>query len=337
MTSRILLISSLSLNLVLAAASFHITKHALKTCAIAYPRPQPITPVNPINSVNTFNSIDLDDQSSAETNWFHWRLLESPDFEQYVANLRAVGCPEQTIRDLILPEIQKRYAATKAAVPLSGGFWCCGPTRTDAERARKARRDALDAEKRALVERLFGIIYSGEASHSADNLTERAIMLFVLGPLPEGVPEQVEAAIELADTSTSAIESQVNGILLPEDEAQIGRVREQNRAQLQQLLSPEQYEEFTARWAAINLVDHGFGDFQMTAAECRSVACLYNRAYGAFDGKPFGGFFAASPEKTQAQKAEFEQQLKMLLGEARFAEYQRQTNPDPQNSTKPAP
>jgi hypothetical protein len=337
MTSRILLISSLSLNLALAAASFHITKHALKACAIAYPRPQPITPVNPINSVNTFNSIDLDDQSSAETNWFHWRLLESPDFEQYVANLRAVGCPEPTIRDLILPEIQKRYAATKAAVPLSGGFWCCGPTRTAAERARKARRDALDAEKRALVERLFGIIYSGEASHSTDNLTERAIMLFVLGPQPEGVPDQVQAAIELADSLTSAVENEANGILLPADEAQIGHIREQSQAQIQQLLSPDQYEEFTARWAAINLADHGLGDFQMTAAEWRSVAGLYTRVYGAFDGKPFGSFFAASPQKTEAQRAEFEQQLRAFLGETRFAEFQSQIKSDPQNSTRPSP
>src|SRR6266404_5314233 len=32
---------------------------------------------------------------------FDWLALESADYRQYIANLRAAGCPEQTIRDLI--------------------------------------------------------------------------------------------------------------------------------------------------------------------------------------------------------------------------------------------
>src|SRR6267143_1034937 len=30
-----------------------------------------------------------------------WRAVESPDYRQYLANLRAIGCPEETIRDII--------------------------------------------------------------------------------------------------------------------------------------------------------------------------------------------------------------------------------------------
>ena len=36
---------------------------------------------------------------------FHWSQLESTNFLDYVANLRAIGCPEPTIRDLITAEI----------------------------------------------------------------------------------------------------------------------------------------------------------------------------------------------------------------------------------------
>jgi hypothetical protein len=329
MSLRTLMIGSVGLNLALAGAAFQFARHSYppsKACAIAQPPPKSITPDNSINSVSP---------PSTETNHFLWRILESADFDQYAANLRAVGCPEQTIRDLMLPEIQRRYTAASAAIPLEGGFWCCGPRRAAAERAQAAEREAMDAEKRALVERLFGSPCVTDAGHGTDNLTERAIMLFVLGPLPEGIPERVLATMEQADSLTSTIESRASGILLPDDEAKINGLREQSRVQLQQLLSPEQYEEFNARLAAINLRDHGLGDFQMTAEEFWGVARIFTRVYGAFDGKPFGSFFAPNPEKTEAQKAEFDQQLKTLLGEARFAEYQRKINPNLKNSTKP--
>src|SRR6516162_1933421 len=37
--------------------------------------------------------------------FFSWRDVESPDYPVYIANLRAIGCPEQTIRDLIIADV----------------------------------------------------------------------------------------------------------------------------------------------------------------------------------------------------------------------------------------
>jgi hypothetical protein len=36
---------------------------------------------------------------------FHWSQLESTNYQSYIANLRAVGCPEQTIRDIIAADL----------------------------------------------------------------------------------------------------------------------------------------------------------------------------------------------------------------------------------------
>ncbi len=33
-----------------------------------------------------------------------WRAVKSDDYKQYVANLRAVGCPKKTIRDVIVAD-----------------------------------------------------------------------------------------------------------------------------------------------------------------------------------------------------------------------------------------
>lgn len=42
---------------------------------------------------------------------FRWAQLESTNYLQYIANLRAIGCPEQTIHDLITAELRNYYAA----------------------------------------------------------------------------------------------------------------------------------------------------------------------------------------------------------------------------------
>ena len=40
---------------------------------------------------------------------FHWSQLETPDFANYVKNLRAIGCPELTIRDIVGGELTEIY------------------------------------------------------------------------------------------------------------------------------------------------------------------------------------------------------------------------------------
>src|SRR5690349_13940800 len=41
---------------------------------------------------------------------FDWRQMESEDYQQYLANLRAIGCPEKTVRDIILADVNDLFA-----------------------------------------------------------------------------------------------------------------------------------------------------------------------------------------------------------------------------------
>lgn len=47
---------------------------------------------------------------------FHWGAIESDDYRQYIANLRAVGCPEDTIRDLVAADLAALYLPRARAV-----------------------------------------------------------------------------------------------------------------------------------------------------------------------------------------------------------------------------
>src|SRR6267143_1193334 len=49
-------------------------------------------------------------QREVITNQFHWGQLESEDYRTYIARLRSIGCPEQTIRDIIIADLDKLFA-----------------------------------------------------------------------------------------------------------------------------------------------------------------------------------------------------------------------------------
>lgn len=47
---------------------------------------------------------------------FEWKDLDAPDFETFVKNLRVVGCPEATIRDIIGGELNEIYEVKREAM-----------------------------------------------------------------------------------------------------------------------------------------------------------------------------------------------------------------------------
>ena len=69
---------------------------------------------------------------------FHWSQIESADYRQYIANLRAVGCPEPTIRDMIAADLTALYSARAGTIftPKPREYW------------QKARPDTPNAEQR---------------------------------------------------------------------------------------------------------------------------------------------------------------------------------------------
>src|SRR5215831_1795406 len=46
--------------------------------------------------------------------FFSWSQVESDDYPTYIANLREIGCPEQTIRDIIIADVNVLYARRMA-------------------------------------------------------------------------------------------------------------------------------------------------------------------------------------------------------------------------------
>src|SRR5438128_2205669 len=45
---------------------------------------------------------------------FSWRQIESADYPTFILNLREIGCPEQTIRDIIIADVNALYSFKRA-------------------------------------------------------------------------------------------------------------------------------------------------------------------------------------------------------------------------------
>lgn len=50
---------------------------------------------------------------AAEIKPFHWGQLESADYRTYIVNLRGIGCPAQTIHDIIAADLDSLYASRR--------------------------------------------------------------------------------------------------------------------------------------------------------------------------------------------------------------------------------
>src|SRR5688572_26160810 len=77
----------------------------------------------------------------------NWAALESTNYYIYIANLRGFGCPEETIKDIILTDIAKVYARKRAEVRRQGQpyrFW--SPTLTEDSTDPKLQRQLAELD-----------------------------------------------------------------------------------------------------------------------------------------------------------------------------------------------
>src|SRR5437867_256418 len=104
MNTKPLLIVSLIGNLALAAALAWLAK---ARCCAPGAAPAPAAVQADAKSANASSKKKSDKAASAAASSkadqkFDWRMVESEDYKKYIANLRYIGCPEETIRDIII-------------------------------------------------------------------------------------------------------------------------------------------------------------------------------------------------------------------------------------------
>lgn len=249
-----------------------------------------------------------------------WTSIESEDYRQYIANMRAANVPEETIRDIIIADVNKLYAQKTAALrpsPADFKFWKTYDREArEAERQRRAKERELLAEKRALIKELLGVDLETELARQTGEVDRDAFRYGFLSPEKQ---EQVRALRDKYREQERAIFAE--GGFSPENRAKLMALRAQQEAELASLLTPAEFEEYQLRnsWTARNMRENLVA-FQPTEQEFREIFKLqkaFDDQFGLWRG---GGDDAFRQAREQAQQA-LEEQLRALLGEQRYQDY----------------
>jgi hypothetical protein len=159
MNARVLLILSLCANLVLAG--YLVYQGRGKTPATTATSPEKkagATPTAPSAAKTDGKSVTVTVPSAA----LDWRIVESEDYKKYIANLRAIGCPEETIRDIITADVNKLFEQRKRQITTGSTnrfeFWKTGTFFADMFNEEKLNKHReLAKEKRDLLKELLGV------------------------------------------------------------------------------------------------------------------------------------------------------------------------------------
>ncbi|GDY19049.1 hypothetical protein LBMAG56_03940 [Verrucomicrobiota bacterium] len=282
------------------------------TNAAATPRPRATTGTEP-----TLVPTHLD-----------WRELESEDYRKYISNLRAINCPEETIRDIIIADVNKMFGSRRSQIevtPREHKWWQAEEMRQWDDpvlRERQRKIQELEFERRALIKDLLGVDYQQETQKMIGG---SSVLDRMYGFLPPDKRERVQALIERSSLIEQELYQEADGDLSPEQRSQLKKLRAETRAQLAQTMSPAELEEYDLRNSpSAHAIRANLAGVELTADEFKAVFRLRK----AFDEQFEDG--ADGPERESAKK-QLEDQMRTALGGARFAEFQRAQDPDFQN------
>ena len=310
---RLLLIVSLLLNGVLGVRVFLRRPAAAPLVLAALAPDDPTLAANgAVQRENTAPATPEATPASAPAPALSWQGVESADYHQYVANLRAIGCPEDVIRDLVTADVKQLFARRAKAIRGESKpreYW----QKSSNQRPPPPQMEQLTAlgkEQQELLKSVLGIVPSRQSLTDAVYLqTDRRIA--ELGWLPEAKRAAARRAFEEAN-----LREQEFAVLTSEDDpfVQEKKMLDARVARLTAVLSPAELEEYrlrsspTARRLSTETkyLDLSYEDFQKILKVSDDL--------GPVEGSPF----RYNEKRLKA--------LRPVLGDAGAEEFERKTD-----------
>lgn len=263
---------------------------------------------------------------------FDWQQVESANYKTYINNLRRIGCPKETIADIILADVNKLYLAKAAAlVANSPGlirtkvYWKTASFyRADQEirASLKQSLTKLDQERQGVLRELLGT--EGPVDLNLPSLTALLPSLSDnrLGFLPEDKQSLVQAIeLEAAQRLREKVKpgqvlDRAGLILLANDETAIDQ-------KLTQVLSADEKYHFDLREApTAQRLRAKLDGFEPSEQEFQALFKLWKE----FDSKYSPIVRPDTPEDLRERleaERELKKTIKNVLGEPRYSDYER--------------
>jgi LysM repeat protein len=247
--------------------------------------------------------------------FFNWEEVESGDYAIYIQNLRGIGMPENTIRDVIIADIDQLFTQRRRELAAQQDleWWRSRPSESYQSNA-LAGAYALEQERSALLTKLLG------QNWKADRLDQQPEPVPLTGPVLSALPAELKKTVQnIAAQSAERmrdylIQAQTSG--QQPNELEIARMREQTREQLAQVLNPLQLEEFLIRNSYnASRLRREFEGVDLNQEEFRRLF----RAVDAID-RDLQLRYAGDDAESQRRRQALEQQRQAVLRETLGAE-----------------
>jgi len=314
MNARVLLILSLCANLALAGYLVYQGRGKASATTTSSPEAKQAAASAASSAAKTDGkSVTITVPSTA----LDWRIVESEDYKKYIANLRAIGCPEETIRDIIIADVNKLFEQRRRQVTGTTNrfeFWKTGTFFTDMFNEEKLNKHReLAKEKRDLLKELLGV-----------DVAEKPDPLGGMNPyetLLDFLPAEKQNALMEHETSFAA--KMMKRMKDAQNNPEVMReIMKEKDAELAKVLSPQEKEEYDLRMSQTAMMMRmQMSEFQPNEQEFRDIFKLrkeFENEYGMM------GMQSNKPEERanrEAAQKDLDQNVKNILGEDRYREY----------------
>ncbi len=312
MRSRVVIVSSVLCNVLLLGLVLYLGASRKSS--------------SPSNAVQSVPSNGLRTKTNVVIKPFSWQQVESEDYKTFIANLRSIGCPEETIRDIVIADVNKLFAARERAASGANDwkYWRANdPLPASISKERQAQLAALHEQKRAVIRALLGIDLDEELAkynEGDERAKDNSHLEFLTAQKRAQIAAIQNRFKEVQQRAYS--EAERKGI----DWKQLKAAFDQRESELAQVLSPDELREYQLR--KDETADHlrrNLVGFEPTEAEFRSLFQLLKTHEDKFSYADPGD--ESGPEQKWKDRVAVDEQIKSLLGDARYAEYKRASNP----------
>ena len=266
---------------------------------------------------------------------FHWSQIEADDYQTYVDNLRRIGCPEETIRDLVKQDLDKLYDQRKADIlskaPARKEYWKTGnpSALSRPASATSSQMAQLDREKNEVLGDLFGS--QGMAAINRPNPLARARSQAKSGYAMDFIPEETKAQLNTVEQEfgSQLLRKMAQGATDAQDMAEIRQLRQDRDGRIATMLTPEQKMEYDLRKsptaANMRLQMDGFDPSEDEFRDIFAARKAFDNEHGVVPGSSIS---PADAEVRQFAEQEMNNQIRSSLGDDRYQDYMRQTDYD---------
>ncbi|MFM2295368.1 MAG: hypothetical protein RLZZ350_1781 [Verrucomicrobiota bacterium] len=317
MKTRALIFLSLAANAALAWQFCHRTPAA----AAVELRVSPVLPA-PTTAPAAPEKLTV---NVAET--FDWSHLADTDFKKYRDHLRAVGCPDDTVRDILTAEIDDWFLQRRRAAldELQRQFW--DKLAADIHSLDNSAMHQLLAKLVAERDRLLADVLGADEKNDDDEELRRTRRMEArYAWLPAETRTRLLALEKDFAARNQALDKEIRERVPQTPETDADKTRRKNLEDeltlaRKRLFTPAELAEYElrnssgARWAA------NLSGFEPSEMEWRTLAAARRDYDAAFAKKP-------NDETKRQLDAAWQQQLQATLGTERFAQYQLASDGD---------